>query len=520
MLKGDLTWKIPLILVVAAFCAWKLFFPSIKETIHLGLDLQGGVHLVLEVQTDEVIQNELSRTKDGLSQGLKKEKIGYTDMAIEADTVKITAATPEDVAKIDTYLKNEYPNLEKKGILTASTTTVTVGLKDAVVKMLKDNSVKQALLTIGKRVNELGLTEPVIQQEGEQRIIVELAGEKDPQRAINMIQTTAELRFQIVKDMAATKEELLERNRSKVPEGYEILYAAPEVTTERGSRVYLLEKEAKVTGADLQDARESRDEMGAPAVSFEFNRNGASRFGRLTEQNIGKQLAIVLDKQVQSAPVIRSKITDRGQISGRFTTQEAKDLAIVLRAGALPASMKILQNITVGASLGEDSIRAGEKAAIIGCIAVLLFMLIVYKGSGIIANIALCFNGLFLFGVLAYFKATLTLPGIAGMALTMAMAVDSNILIFERIKEEMRVGKTLRSAVENGFSRAMLAVVDSNLTTLMAGIILFQFGTGAVKGFAITLSVGIISTLFTAVTLSKVIFDLLLQYVKIKRLSI
>jgi preprotein translocase subunit SecD len=385
------------------------------------------------------------------------------------------------------------------------------------VKYWKNNAVQQALTTISNRVNELGLTEPVIQQQGDDRIIVELAGEKDPQRAIDLIGRTAELRFQLVRSAAATQEALLKN--SKVPEGAEILSAVPSERT-GGSRFYLLEKESKVTGADLQDARVSKDELGMPAVSFEFDKDGARRFGTLTEQSIGKQLAIVLDNVVQSAPVIRSKITNQGQITGRFTQQEAADLSIVLRAGALPATVKILQNITVGPSLGEDSIRAGEKATLIGTIGVFVFMLLVYKGSGIIANLALCFNGLFILGTLAYFKATLTLPGLAGFALTIAMAVDSNILIFERIKEELKVGKTLRSAVDNGFSRAMLAIIDSNLTTLMAGIILFQFGQGAVRGFAVTLSIGIIFTLFTAVTLSKVIFDLLLQYGHIKRLSI
>lgn len=519
MLKGDLAWKIPLIAIVAAFCAWKLFFPSLKENIHLGLDLQGGVHLVLEVQTDEAVQKELTRSKDLLGQELKKENIGYTALAVEAGILKITAAKPEDLTKIGDYLKTAYPQLERRGVVTASAVDMGYGLRDTVIKQLKDNAVKQSLMTINKRVNELGLTEPVIQQEGEKRIIVELPGEKDPQRAIDVIGRMADLRFQLVRDSAMTKEELLERSRGKIPEGTEMLYAAADTKGDR-PRVYLVEKEAQVTGADLKDARENRDEMGAPSVSFEFNRDGARRFGRLTETNINKQLAIILDKQIQSAPSIRSKITDRGEITGSFTQAEASDLAIVLRAGALPAPAKILQNISIGPSLGEDSIRSGLRAAVIGAIVVVLFMIAWYKLSGLIADIALALNIFFILSVLAYFHATLTLPGLAGIALTVGMAVDSNILIYERIKEELRTGKTVRSAVENGFSRALVTVVDANLTTLMAGIVLFQFGTGPIKGFAITLSVGIIFTLFTAVTVTKVIFDLLLQSGKVKRLSI
>jgi preprotein translocase subunit SecD len=256
------------------------------------------------------------------------------------------------------------------------------------------------------------------------------------------------------------------------------------------------------------------------AVSFEFDRSGAKRFGTLTEHNIGTPLAIVLDGKVQSAPVIRSKITDKGQITGNFSLEEADDLAIVLRAGALPASVEILQNTSVGASLGDDSIKAGRNAILIGGLLVILFMLFYYKTSGIVANVALLFNLFFVMGVLAYFKATLTLPGLAGIALTVGMAVDANVLIFERIKEELRRGKTLRSAVENGFARAHLTILDANLTTLIAAIVLFQFGTGPIKGFAVTLSIGIISTLFTALILSKVIFDLLLQNDKMKQLSI
>lgn len=518
-MNKNLQWKVLLIGILIVIAGVYLYFRI--NAINLGLDLQGGVHLVLEVQADKVVENELVRVKDALSLELKKKRIKFDSIVVEStNALKITASTPEDLTRIHAYIAEELTNFEKKDILGTSTTT-TIGLQDDLVNHWRDNAIKQALLTIRNRVDEFGLTEPVIQQQGKNRIVVELAGEKDPQRAITLIGKTAELRFQLVQDFAKSKEDLLTRYDSTLPDGTEILSGAPE-STSSGEQpgFYLVEKEAKVTGANLKDARVSRDDVGMPAVSFEFDREGSRTFGDLTEQNIGNALAIVLDKAVQSAPVIRSRITSQGQITGDFSSEEANDLAIVLRAGALPAPVKILENISVGPSLGEDSIQAGRRAILIASILVVTFMLLYYKGSGIVADISLLFNLLFIMGILAYFKATLTLPGLAGIALTVGMAVDANVLIFERIKEELRRGKTTRSAVENGFSRAFLTILDANLTTLIVAIILFQFGTGPVKGFAVTLSVGILSTLFTVLVLSKVIFDLLLQVGKIKHLSI
>jgi preprotein translocase subunit SecD len=519
MLKGDLKWKIPLIAIVVLFSLWYLF--PLSEAIKLGLDLQGGIHLVLEVQTDEVVKDELVLVKDRLNTELKKARIKFDSMNVEStNALKITASTSEDLTKINDYINENYPSLEKKGLLNAGT-SLTFGLSDDDVERSKENAMRQALITIRNRIDEYGVAEPVIQRQGKQRVIVELPGVKDLQRAVDLIGTTAQLRFQLVKEFAKSKEELLSRYNGKIPDGYEILSGAPEATSSGGYGAYLVEKDATVTGADLKDARVSRGSgLEMYAVSFEFDRSGAKRFGTLTEHNIGTPLAIVLDGKVQSAPVIRSKITDKGQITGNFSLEEADDLAIVLRAGALPASVEILQNTSVGASLGDDSIKAGRNAILIGGLLVILFMLFYYKTSGIVANVALLFNLFFVMGVLAYFKATLTLPGLAGIALTVGMAVDANVLIFERIKEELRRGKTLRSAVENGFARAHLTILDANLTTLIAAIVLFQFGTGPIKGFAVTLSIGIISTLFTALILSKVIFDLLLQNDKMKQLSI
>ncbi len=524
MFKGDLQWKVPLIVILTALSIWYLY--PINKSIVLGLDLQGGLHLILEVQTDKVVENELVRTKDVITQEFKKERLKTNSIVVEMpDTLKITATTPEDAEKALAYVNKELPNFEEKSGVAGN--TFSVRLKAQVIEYWKENAIKQALLTIRNRVDEYGVAEPLIQRQGKDRIIVELPGLKDVQRAMELIQTTAELRFQLVKDMAATEDALLKRHDGKAPEGTIILPGVTETETDPALPVsdtptvfYLLEKEAKVTGANLKDARVSKDEMGMSAVSFEFDREGAKLFGALTEANIGTQLAIVLDDIVQSAPVIRSKISSDGQITGNFTLEKATDLAIVLRAGALPAPMKILQNVVVGPSLGEDSIRAGVRSIIIGSIMTFIFMLAIYKFSGILANVALIFNFVFMMALLAYWGTTLTMPGLAGIALTIGMAVDSNILIYERIKEELRKGKTLRSAVENGFARAHVTIIDSNLTTLLSGIILFQFGTGPIKGFAVTLCLGIVTTLFTALVVTKVLFDLLLSSGKVKKLSI
>lgn len=493
-----------------------------KAPINLGLDLQGGVHLILEVDADKYVEKELVRVKDLLPQDLKKKGMPFTSITMEGvDRLKITTATAEELKKISDYIAKEVTNLEPQGELFASATTLILSFKQDIADRWKENAVTQALITIRNRVDEFGLTEPVIQRQGKTRIIIELAGEKDPERAIKIIGKTAELRFQLVKDFASTKEALLSQHNNKIPDTQQILPASPAKDSTEPRGYYLLEKEAKVTGANLKDARVSNDEMGMPAVSFELDRQGARTFAAVTEENIGNPLAIVLDDTVQTAPVIKSKIPDgQGQITGVGSFDEANDTALVLRAGALPAPIKILENLSVGPSLGEDSIQAGRRATLIGCAIVFIFMLVYYKFSGVIADLALGLNVLLILAALAYFKATLTLPGIAGIALTVGMAVDNNILIFERIKEELRIGKTFRSAAENGFKRAIVTILDANVTTLLPGAILFQFGTGAVKGFAVTLSIGIISTLFTAVIVSKVLYDLILKNTRVKRISI
>lgn len=580
-MKGDLKWKIPAIVILMLLCGWFLLpstvyqitnktveeltdvsdtdvtkldnlgnteFDSKKELIAaleqegisssaiptiitqtatrkspivLGLDLQGGVHLVLEVQADAYVTTELTRLKGILSEELEKKSMAFQSIVVEDDNImRITTAAAGERQVIEDFISAELTSLEKKGVQLTDT-VLNVGFAADVAERWKESAIEQALLTIRNRVDEFGLTEPIIQRQGQNRIIVELAGEKDPQRAVRVIGKTAALRFQLVKDFALTQESLLSNYNNTIPEGYEVLPGGEKEDSTEARGFYLVEKEAKVTGANLEDARVSNDELGMPAVSFELDRDGARSFAVISEENIGNALAIVLDGTVQTAPVFRSRIPGgEGQITGIGSFEEATDTAIVLRAGALPAPVKILQNTLVGPTLGEDSIRAGRNAILIGGIVVVCFMLVWYKASGVVADVALLFNLFFVLGVLAYFKATLTLPGLAAIALTVGMAVDANVLIFERIKEEMRRGKTLRSAVENGFSRANLTILDANLTTLIAAVVLFQFGTGPIKGFAVTLSIGILSTLFTALILSKVLFDLILQSGKVKRLSI
>jgi len=364
------------------------------------------------------------------------------------------------------------------------------------------------------------VTEPVIQKAGEDCILIQLPGIKDPERAIEIIGKTALLEFKLVDDDNKLLDQALSGN---VPEGYEVAYLVRK--DERGIRqqgpALLLKKEAELNGSGLKDAYIGIDSNGFPEVRLEFNREGAKKFARVTGTNIEKRLAIVLDGRVQSAPVIKDCISGgKAQITGRFTMDEAKDLAIVLRAGALPAKLSIIQKRIVGPSLGRDSIQKGATSAFLGTILVLLFMVIYYAGSGMIANFALFINILIIFAVLAFFKATLTLPGIAGIALTIGMAVDANVLIFERIREELKIRKTIRSSIDAGYERALVTIVDSNLTTVIAAFILFLFGTGSIKGFGLTLTVGILANIFTAVFVTKLLFDFICSQYKMERISI
>lgn len=380
------------------------------------------------------------------------------------------------------------------------------------------DAMERALEVIRNRVDQFGVAEPLIARQGEKWVVVELPGVKDPERAIELIGKTALLEFKLVNDGVKISEILDTEGKvdpSKIPAGYEVLSG-------KGEALFLLKKEPEITGAALTSAKvKIGGQYNMPYIAIDFNKEGAREFARITEVNIERNLAIVLDERVQSAPVIKSKIPDgHAIIEGNFTMEEAKNLAIVLRAGALPAPVNIIENRTVGPTLGRDSIRAGIVAAIVGLICVMCFMPMYYKLSGLITNLALILNLLILLGMMAYFRATLTLPGIAGIILTIGMAVDANVLIFERIREELRGGKTVRVSIDAGYQKAFVTILDSNVTTLIAAAFLFQFGTGPIKGFAVTLSLGILISMFTAIVVTHMIFDMALAGKRMEKLSI
>ena len=380
------------------------------------------------------------------------------------------------------------------------------------------DAMERALEVIRNRVDQFGVAEPLIARQGDKWLVVELPGVKDPERAIELIGKTALLEFKLVNDGVRISEILDSEGKvdpSRIPLGYEVLPG-------KGETLFLVKEEPEITGAALTNAKvEIGGQYNMPYVAIDFNKDGAKKFARITEINIERNLSIVLDGRVQSAPVIKSKIPDgHAIIEGNFTMEEAKNLAIVLRAGALPAPVNIIENRTVGPSLGRDSVRAGVVATGIGLICVMFFMVIYYKLSGLVVNLALILNLIILLGMMAYFRATLTLPGIAGIILIIGMSVDANVLIFERIREELRTGKTVRVAIDSGYQKAFRTILDSNLTTLIAAAFLFQFGTGPVKGFAVTLSLGILISMFTALVVTRMVFDMVLVGKKVEKLSI
>jgi preprotein translocase subunit SecD len=516
MKKDIIRWKIPLILVIVGIA---LFYSlPLEDKIKLGLDLRGGVHLALEVEKDKAVTSAVKRYASELKDLMNKKEIDYDSIRSKDDTVIIKLFDASSLSSVKDIM-TEYPMFQEKH-WNPDTLEVTYILREKARKEIEENAIDQALETIRNRIDQFGVAEPSIQREGKNRIIVQLPGIDNPERALKLIGKTALLEFKLV-DEEHDVQEALEGN---IPLGREILYQkkVDKETGEVTKKPFLLKKETILTGDFLSDAHISIDpQFNQPYVSLSFNKAGSKIFARVTEQNVGKRLAIILDNNVYSAPVIREKIPNgRAQITGSFTEEEARDLAIVLRAGSLPAPIKVQENRTVGPSLGQDSINQGLKSIIIGGLLVLVFMVIYYRVSGIVANIALLLNMVLIGGALAYFRATLTLPGIAGIILTIGMAVDANVLIFERIREELRQGKTVRLAIENGFSKAFLTILDANLTTIIAAIILFQYGTGPVKGFAITLSIGILASMFTAIFVCRVIFDLRLARKNLKKLSI
>ncbi|HET9856068.1 MAG TPA: protein translocase subunit SecD [Methylomirabilota bacterium] len=506
-MRRQLGVRIALVVVVIAVSIWYLYPPA--KTINLGLDLQGGIHLVLGVDVDKAIEAQVERAGDTAKAELEKRGIGVTRVERRGTSELVfQLASPQSWDAAGKATEEILPIFDRKEADQAAG-RMGLALKPSEAAHIRDLAVRQGLETIRNRVDQFGVAEPSIQQQGENRILVQLPGVQDPGRAKALIGKTALLEFKMVDERTDAETAL----RTGPPPGTEILYQrrVDKQTREEKKVPFLVQKKAAITGRDVSTARVSIDQnTSEPYVSVDFNPAGARAFSELTDANVGKRLAIVLDGNVHSAPQIRERIpSGRAQITGGFTTDEATDLAIVLRAGALPAPVQVLEERTVGPSLGADSIRQGIVAILASTALVFLFMLIYYRLSGLIADVALGLNLLLLMATMAGFHATLTLPGIAGIALTIGMAVDTNILIFERIREELRGGKTVRGAIDAGFSRAFKTVIDTHVTVLVSGLILYQFGTGPVKGFAVTLMIGIAVSLFTAVFFTRLLFDLI-----------
>ena len=516
-------WKLLAIVFVASLSLVAIYPP--QEKIRLGLDLEGGVHMVLRVQTDDALQVESETTAEQLSEQLGLQGITVTSvLAVDPTTIRIEGVPQNRDAEFrqvaDDQLSASY-NREAVGA-----GTYTYRMRAPIETSLRDESVRQALQTIERRVNELGVAEPIVApySVGGHQILVQLPGVSNVDRAKEIIRSTALLELKLVQEgPSPSLEGLLQTRNGVVPPDMEVLSGASDILNPAGAPetvYYLVRRVAAVTGRDLRNARSSLDEFNQPAVSFSLNREGARKFGDVTGQNVGSNLAIILDDRVQTAPQIQSRITDEGRISGSFTPQEAADLALVLRSGALPASLTYLEERTVGPTLGADSVRAGVVAAVSGLAAVALFMLVYYRLAGINAIVAVGMNLLILMGFMAYIGAVLTLPGIAGLILTIGIGVDSNVLIFERIKEELRAEKAVRSAVSAGFDRVFLTILDTHVASLIAAAFLFQFGSGPIRGFATTLAIGLISNIFTALFVSRTLFEAILSGRRTARLSI
>ncbi len=501
-------WRIVLIVAVVAVAAWALYPP--KEKIKLGLDLAGGIHLVLQVQTDDAIKAELDDASQRFVSAARDKGLGVGAAEVDAEGLRFMVQIPEGVDRtaLGEFADDNFPDYD----LSTSAERWTLSFKANMERYIRDQAVRKGLETINNRVDQFGVSEPVIQRQGGlegDRILIQLPGVDDPARVKEIISSTAFLEFkEVVAGPAPDRQSLLQAIGGAVPNDGQIV-AGDQTGFEGqvvGKSYYLVKKAAIISGRELRTARRSQDEFGTANVRFDLVPSSADKFGQYTGTHIGTAMAIVLDGNVMSAPVIRARISDSGVIEGNFSIEEAEDLGLVLRAGALPASITYLEERTVGPSLGRDSIVRGVRAGVTGLIAIVLFMLVYYKMAGLNANFALVLNVVLLMGAMAYFGATLTLPGIAGVILTIGMAVDANVLIFERIREELAVGKTVRSAIDAGFGRAFGTILDSNLTTLIAALFLFQFGTGPVKGFAVTLSIGLTISMFTAVFVSRTIY--------------
>ena len=498
-------WKQNLIILVALFgvfyslpnvlgketVAWMQanlpsFLPT--KTVNLGLDLRGGSHLLLEVEADAVIEERLQTTLDEIRTIFRNEKIGYVDPAIREGVISFKLTDVSQAGKAEESVREIDPSL----VIDAKEGTLSVSLSENSIRDRKRAAMEQSIEIVRRRIDETGTREPSIQRQGDNRILVQLPGVDDPGRIKKLLGQTAKLTFRLVDEAASMQP------GSRVPPTAERMPSA-----EKAGQFWVVQKRVMVSGDTLVDAQPSF-QTGEPVVSFKFDAQGARRFGEATRNNVGRLFAIVLDGKVISAPSIREPITGgSGVISGSFTTQSAQDLALLLRAGALPAPIKVLEERTVGPGLGMDSIRAGAVASIVGLCLVSIGVFVIYGGLfGLFANIALFFNVTLIFALLSFLQATLTLPGIAGIVLTIGMAVDANVLIFERIREELRLGRSPLVALDTGFTRATPSILDANITTLIAAFLLFMFGSGPIKGFAVTLSIGIMTSIFSALMIT------------------
>jgi preprotein translocase subunit SecD len=507
--------------VVGIPTGWQAMLRNAQEHIHLGLDLRGGTHLVLQVMVNDAINSESDQTIELLQDAFKKKGITYGGMTrIDAvgihdeGGILVQGVPDEQTSAFRQAIDENEPNWTYSQVAGGS---YQLTLRKPASASIRERTLEQALQTVRKRIDSLGVSEPTIQErgQGEYEILVQLPGVDDPARVKELMQTTALLEIKEVKDGPyASREQALSTTGGVLPPGTDVLESVekPEDgTATTQNEWYVVARVPAVSGRDLRSARPGRDENNRPEVDFTLTADGARRFGDFTEKNVGNRLAIVLDNKIQSVASIGSRISDSGRITGRFSQQRANDLSLILEGGALPASMKYLEERTVGPSLGADSIREGVLASLVGLIAVILFMVIYYRMAGVNAIVALFLNLIILLAALAYIRATLTLPGIAGVILTIGMAVDANVLVFERIREELRASKTIVSSVEAGFSKAFLTIIDTHVTTIISAFFLFLFGTGPVKGFAVTLSIGLVANVFTAVFVSRVIFDYVLS---------
>jgi preprotein translocase subunit SecD len=499
--------RIGLVAFVAAISIYYLYPP--KKTINLGLDLQGGIHLVLGVDIDKALQIQTDRTAERVRTALEAKGIAVQKAERRGNTeIQIQLAAPAGWAEAQTLVQKDFPSFEVKEA-DQSAGRFVLAMRPQEMASQRESFVRQGLETIRNRVDQFGVAEPSIQQQGDNRILVQLPGVQDPERAKALIGKTALLEFKLVDDRV---DPVAASGSAALPPTDELLYERrvdPETKQERRIPI-VVQKKPVLTGADVADAEVRLDQGNQPYVSLTLTPAGGKVFAQVTTDNVGKLMAIVLDSNVYSAPRIQERIpSGQAQITGSFTLEQARDLKIVLKAGALPAPVQILEERSVGPSLGADSIRRGILSTAGAAIVVVVFMLIYYRLSGLIADVALGLNLLVLLAAMAGFHATLTLPGIAGVVLTIGMAVDTNILIFERIREELRSGKTVRAAIDSGFARAFRTVIDTHVTVLVSAAILYQFGTGPVKGFAVTLAIGIFASLFTAVFFTRLIFDII-----------